>query len=142
MPVEVLIVDSGSTDGSLDIARRHGRARDRDTAERVLPRLTRNLAIEQATGDVVVFLTQDSTPASDRWLASMLEGFAQSDDVALVFGPHIARPEHSHVFAREMRDHFRTWGEVSASTCSASARRRRRTRITARFPASSSSSPT
>ena len=111
MPVELLIVDSGSTDGSLDIARRHGARVIEIPQSEFSHGLTRNLAIEEATGDVVVFLTQDSTPASDRWLASMLEGFAQSDDVALVFGPHIARPEHSHVFAREMRDHFRTWGD-------------------------------
>ena len=111
VPVELLIVDSGSTDGSLDIARRHGARVIEIPQSEFSHGLTRNLAIEEATGDVVVFLTQDSTPASDRWLASMLEGFAQSDDVALVFGPHIARPEHSHVFAREMRDHFRTWGD-------------------------------
>jgi glycosyltransferase involved in cell wall biosynthesis len=111
VPVEVLIIDSGSTDGSLEIARRHGARLIEIPQSEFSHGLTRNFAIEQATGDVVVFLTQDSTPASHRWLASMLEGFAQSDDVALVFGPHIARPEHSHVFAREMRDHFRTWGD-------------------------------
>ncbi len=60
---------------------------------------------------MVAFLTQDATPASEEWLSSILEGFAQADDVALVFGPHVPRPGHSHVFAREMRDHFRTWGE-------------------------------
>jgi glycosyltransferase involved in cell wall biosynthesis len=111
VPVEVLVVDSGSSDGSVEIARRHG--------ARVIeiPRAefshggTRNLAVAEATGDVVVFLTQDATPASEQWLASMAEGFEQADDIALVFGPHIPRPGHSHVFAREMRDHFRTWGD-------------------------------
>ena len=31
--------------------------------------------MELARGDHVAFLTQDATPAHDRWLAALLEGF-------------------------------------------------------------------
>jgi O-antigen biosynthesis protein len=111
VPVEIMIVDSGSTDGSLDISRAHGATVIEIQQAEFSHGGTRNLAIERSAGDVVAFLTQDATPASDEWLASILEGFEQDEDIALVFGPHIARPGHSHVFEREMRDHFRTWGE-------------------------------
>ena len=111
VPVELLVVDSGSTDGSLEIAHRHGANVIEIPQSEFSHGGTRNLAIERSRGDAVAFLTQDATPASEEWLSSILEGFAQADDVALVFGPHIPRPGHSHVFAREMRDHFRTWGE-------------------------------
>jgi O-antigen biosynthesis protein len=111
VPVELLVVDSGSIDASLEIAQRHGATVIEIPQEEFSHGGTRNLAIERSSGDVVAFLTQDATPASELWLASIVEGFEQADDVALVFGPHIPRPGHSHVFAREMRDHFRTWGE-------------------------------
>ena len=48
--------------------------------------------MELAEGEHVAFLTQDATPAHDGWLAALLEGFEQADDVALVFGPHEPRP--------------------------------------------------
>ena len=49
--------------------------------------------------------------AHDGWLAALLEGFEQADDVAVVFGPHDARPEASHMIKAEMERHFANWGE-------------------------------
>ena len=111
--MELLIVDSGSTDGSLDIAERHGARIHRIPNAEFSHGGTRNLAMELAEGDHVVFLTQDATPAHDGWLAAMLDGFAQADDVALVFGPHDPRPDASHMIKCEMERHFATWANGS-----------------------------
>lgn len=111
--IELLIVDSGSTDGSLDIARKHGARIIEIDKKDFSHGGTRNMAVAEARGEYVVFLTQDATPASERWLAAMLEGFSLAPDVALVFGPHIARPDAGHMIHREMRDHFKTWGNGS-----------------------------
>lgn len=112
--LEILIVDSGSTDGSLEIAERHGAAVHRIAMEDFSHGGTRNWMMQLARGDHVAFITQDATPAHDRWLAALLEGFEQADDVAAVFGPHDPRPDASHMIKCEMERHFATWGNGGA----------------------------
>lgn len=109
--VELLVIDSGSTDGSVELARAAGaRVIEIDKSD-FQHGGTRNMAISEATGDVVALLTDDSMPADDGWLDAIVEGFGQADDVALVFGPQLPRPEHSHTVRREMHEHFKTWGD-------------------------------
>jgi O-antigen biosynthesis protein len=109
--VELLIVDSGSSDRSLEIAEKHGARIHRIPKREFSHGGTRNLAMQLASGDHVAFLTQDATPAHDGWLAAMLDGFEQAEDVALVFGPHDPRPEASHMIKCEMERHFAIWGD-------------------------------
>jgi glycosyltransferase involved in cell wall biosynthesis len=109
--VEILIVDSGSSDGSLEIARRHGARVHEIPRSEFSHGGTRNLMMEMAKGDHVAFITQDATPADERWLAALLEGFERADDVAAVFGPHVPRPDASHMIECEMERHFAVWGD-------------------------------
>jgi glycosyltransferase involved in cell wall biosynthesis len=108
---ELLVVDSGSTDGSLEIAERHGARVHRIAKAEFSHGATRNRMMELAEGAHVAFLTQDATPAHDGWLAALLEGFALADDIALVFGPHEPRPDASHMIKAEMERHFAVWGD-------------------------------
>ena len=108
--LEILVVDSGSTDGSLEIARRHGAVVHEIDASEFSHGGTRNRMMGMARGEHVAFLTQDATPAHDGWLAALLEGFEQADDVAAVFGPQEARSDASHMIKSEMERHFASWG--------------------------------
>src|SRR3954451_20286247 len=112
--LELLIWDSGSTDGSLEIAERHGARIHRIAKSEFSHGGTRNRMAAMARGEHIAFLTQDATPASPRWLAALLEGFTLADDVAAVFGPHVPRPDASHMIKCEMERHFAVWGEGRA----------------------------
>ena len=70
--LELLIVDSGSTDGSLEIAAAHGARVHRIDKRSFSHGGTRNRMMELAEGDHVAFLTQDATPAHVGWLAALL----------------------------------------------------------------------
>ncbi len=108
--VELLVCDSGSRDGSAEVARSHG-ARVLSIAPREFGHgATRNLLAREAAGTHVVFLTQDAVPASTRWLESLLAPFAAAPDVGLAFGPYVARPGATPMTERELETFFASFG--------------------------------
>jgi O-antigen biosynthesis protein len=103
---EVLVIDSGSSDRSLEIAR----AADGVTLLEIPPDefghgRTRNLGAERTSGELICFLTQDATPLPG-WLDGVRAGFALDERVGAVFGPHLPRPDTSPMIARDMEQHF------------------------------------
>lgn len=104
--VETLVIDSGSTDGSLDIAHSAGaRVVEIEPAQFGHGR-TRNLAFDLTDSDCVAFLTQDATPASAGWLAVLLAPLDPAARVGLSFGPHLPRPDTATPIARELEEFF------------------------------------
>jgi glycosyltransferase involved in cell wall biosynthesis len=110
--VEIVVVDSGSTDGSVAAAREHGARVQEIPPSAFSHGATRNRLMELAGGDVVAFLTQDAVPAHDGWLAALLGGFALAGDVALVCGPHRPRPDASPMVRRELDGFFARFGDA------------------------------
>ncbi|RKQ92871.1 glycosyltransferase involved in cell wall biosynthesis [Solirubrobacter pauli] len=103
--VEVLVVDSGSADGSVTIAAEAGaKVIEIPNAEFGHGR-TRNLAAEHTTGELICFLTQDATPLPG-WLDAYAAAFAADVRVGAAFGPHLPRPDTSVMIARELTDFF------------------------------------
>jgi rhamnosyltransferase len=112
-PVEIVVVDSGSRDGSVAAARAAGaRVAEIPPAE-FSHGGTRNRLMELAGGDIVAFLTQDALPAHDGWLAALLRGFTLAGDVALSCGPHRPRPDASPMVRRELDGFFARFGDAA-----------------------------
>jgi len=90
---ELIVCDSGSSDGSRELAREHGARVIEIEPERFSHGGVRNRLMEAASGSHVALLTQDAEPADRHWLERLLEGFNLASDVAIVFGPYRPRPD-------------------------------------------------
>ena len=112
--VELLVCDSGSTDGSLALARSAG-ARTIEIAPQSFSHGgTRNLLMTHAETEHVVFLTQDAKPADSDWLETLLSGFGAAADVGLVFGPYLPLADASVMVRRELTAWFASFGSGGA----------------------------
>lgn len=73
---EILVIDSGSTDGTVPFLRSQPvRLIEIPNAE-FNHGLTRNRGIEEARGDIVVLATQDARPADDQWMQRLVDAYA------------------------------------------------------------------
>jgi hypothetical protein len=89
---ELLVCDSGSTDGSVAVARAHGARVLEIPSSHFSHGGTRDLLMRESRGAHVALLSQDSQPASEYWLERLLGGFGLAPDVGIVFGPYLPRP--------------------------------------------------
>lgn len=91
--LEVVGVDSGSTDGTVAILK--------DRVDRFVaippaefnPGLTRNLGAEVATGELVVLLVQDAEPQSEHWLTALTAPLYADLAVAGAFARQVPRAD-------------------------------------------------
>jgi rhamnosyltransferase len=113
--VDHLDCHSGSRDGTIAVARSYGAEVIEIAPASFSHGATRNLLMQRSGGDHVAFLTQDSAPADDRWLARLLDGFGLGDDVALTYGPYRPRPDASPMVARELTEWFRSFSPDGSS---------------------------
>lgn len=108
---EVICVDSGSTDCTLDIIRSFPCRLYTIPAECFGHGKTRNYGAFKGTGTYIVFLTQDALPASKCWLQNFIDAMELDKDVAGGFGIHFTYPECNIFDARDIKKHFENFGD-------------------------------
>ncbi|MBA3382359.1 MAG: glycosyltransferase [Actinobacteria bacterium] len=91
--VEVVVVDSGSSDGSAERARGLGARVHEILPEEFTHGGARNLGAELARGDVIVFTSQDAYAVDERWLAALVAPLRESATVAGVYGRQLPHEE-------------------------------------------------
>jgi rhamnosyltransferase len=96
-PFECVAVDSGSTDGTIDLLRARVDRLYEIPPESFDHGLTRNFGIERCRGSLVVLLVQDALPQSPEWLENLAAPLLADACVAGSFARQVPRPEASAV---------------------------------------------
>ena len=101
--LERIAIDSGSRDGTPEKLRAHGFEVACIDKRDFNHGATRDLAISKTTGDVIVLLTQDATPADEMWLPALIECYADQS-VAAAYCRQIPRPDCNPFIAQRLRE--------------------------------------
>jgi glycosyltransferase involved in cell wall biosynthesis len=106
---ETIIVDSGSTDGTLLIAREEGAKIVEIPSESFTHSFSRNKGAESATGDYLLFMVQDALPLTDTWLVEMVRVLEQGNVVAISCAEY-PRSDVDLFYKMITWNHYRTLG--------------------------------
>ncbi|HEY1489475.1 MAG TPA: glycosyltransferase family 2 protein, partial [Verrucomicrobiae bacterium] len=110
---ELIVIDSGSTDGSVDLIRQAKPAHFiQIKKEEYNPSRVMNHGMQLARSGFGIFINADATPQGNNWLRPLVAAL-QDAQVAAVFGRQIPRPDCQAVFAH---DYERCFGPNREST--------------------------
>ena len=98
---ELIVIDSGSTDGSVELIRRHGPRHFVQIAPGDYnPGRVMNHGMRLARAEHAIFLNADATPQGPNWLRPLVTALFDPRTAA-VFGRQIPRPDCQAVYARD-----------------------------------------
>ncbi len=91
--VEIVAVDTASTDGTAELLQERADVFLQITEADFNHGATRNLAIENCSCEAVVLLVQDAVPSSSDWLENMLAPLEADPRVAGTYARQLPRPD-------------------------------------------------
>ncbi len=81
--IEIIVVDSGSTDDSINIANSFGAKIVPISPVEFSHSVSRNIGAKNATGEYILFTVQDALPSSDSWLNRIFTVMLDNEVVAV-----------------------------------------------------------
>ena len=99
---EIILVDSSSSDRTVEIGRSFGAKIITVSRKDFDHGGTRNLAVRHASGDIIIFFTQDALPVNEYALANLIQPFCNDEKIAAVYGRQIPHTDAT-VFAAHLR---------------------------------------
>jgi len=88
-PIEMIVVDSGSTDGTLALAEERADTVIRVEVDGFNHGATRNLGIDRARSEFVVMLVQDAVPLGEDWLETLVAPLRHDEHLAGTFARQV-----------------------------------------------------
>ena len=107
---EVICVDSGSSDNTLDIIGKYPAILYQIPASEFGHGKTRNFGASKGTGEYSVFITQDALPATDTWLQNFIDAMKSDPEIVGGFGIHYPYPDCNIIDKRDLKAHFEGFG--------------------------------
>lgn len=111
VPKEVIIVDNGSTDRTLAIAKKFDvRIVSYPRKEAFFPGKSLNIGFEKAKTQFIVALSAHCIPMNNKWLERLVLAYDANPDVAAVYGRQVPFPDSDDL---DKRDLWLTFGKES-----------------------------
>ncbi|MFC5531032.1 glycosyltransferase family 2 protein [Cohnella yongneupensis] len=110
-PIEIVVIDSGSTDNTVEIAKSAGAIVHTISNKDFHHSRTRNQAVAMTSYENVVLLVQDAIPVDEKWLGRLVSAL-EDNDVVAAYGQQI--PHHdADLYARfEVDYHSKYLGDA------------------------------
>ena len=112
---EVICVDSGSTDDTVDIIKTSSLYFKTKLTKTEFWAMVKheNLGASLGTGEYIIFITQDALPYDTHWIQNFIDGMKSDPEIVGGFGKHYPYPDCNIFDKRDLTLLFQGYGTTN-----------------------------